>query len=93
MDMQLFLIKIVAFDDIKRTMKKISLIILALLWIAIFSILIVALTDLIHNNPFREYRLLVGLAFIVISKFLGKIYRLLLSDKIRLVRCANRHSS
>ncbi len=74
-------------------MKKISLIILALLWIAIFAILIIALTDLIPNNPFREYRLLVGLAFIVISKFLGKIYRLLLNDKIRLFGRENRYPS
>ncbi len=59
-------------------MKKITLIILALVWISSLIILIVALTDIFPDNPFKEYRLIVGIGFIVITGFIRIAYRQLL---------------
>jgi len=59
-------------------MKKLLLVLPALLWLICLGILIVALTDLLPNNPFREYRLLVGIAFIVITRLIRETYKKLL---------------
>ena len=59
-------------------MKKIILIVLALIWISSLIILIIALTDLIPNNTFKNYRLIVGMAFLAITGFIGMAYRRLL---------------
>jgi hypothetical protein len=56
-------------------MKKIALITLALIWISSLIILIIALTDLYPNNPFKEYRLSVGIGFIAITGFLKIAYK------------------
>lgn len=55
-------------------MKKITLIIIALVWILALIILIISLTNLYPNNIFREHRLIVGIAFITITGFLKPIY-------------------
>lgn len=38
-----------------------------------FLVLVVALTNFIPNNPFREYRLELGLGFIVLAGFARQI--------------------
>lgn len=62
-------------------MKKIILIVLALIWISSLIILIVSLTDIFPNNPFKEYRIIVGMGFIAMSRFLRINYRRLLKAK------------
>ena len=57
------------------TMTKITWIIALLVWIFGLIILIIALTNLIPNNPFKEYRLIIGLGFLVISGFIGNLYK------------------
>ena len=59
-------------------MKKTILISLALIWVSILIILIIALTDLVPNNPFRDYRFIVGIAFIAMTGLIGTAYRRLL---------------
>jgi len=56
-------------------MTKITWIIALLVWIFGLIILIIALTNLIPNNPFKEYRLIIGLGFLVISGFIGNLYK------------------
>jgi len=56
-------------------MKKIAMITLGLIWISCLIILIVALTDLYPNNPFKEYRLIAGIGFIAITGFLRIAYK------------------
>ena len=55
-------------------MKKIAIIIIVVMWIASLAILIIALTNIVQNNPFKEYRLIIGIGFIAITRFLGKAY-------------------
>jgi hypothetical protein len=55
-------------------MKKIILIVLALIWVSCLIILIIALTGLVPNNPFKDYRLIIGLAFIAMTGFIGMAY-------------------
>jgi hypothetical protein len=59
-------------------MKKTILIVLALIWISSLVVLIIALTDLVPNNPFMAYRLIIGIAFIAVTGFIGMAYRRLL---------------
>jgi hypothetical protein len=56
-------------------MKKTILIVLALIWISCLIILIIALTDIVPNNPFKDYRYIVGIGFIAISGFIRMAYR------------------
>ncbi len=56
-------------------MKKITMIILALIWILSLMILIISLTDLFPNNIFVEYRMLAGIVFIAITGFIRIVYR------------------
>lgn len=55
-------------------MKKFILIIIALFWISSLAILIISLTDLYPENIFKEYRLIIGIAFIAITGLLKPIY-------------------
>tara|TARA_B100000780_G_C21114497_1_gene450754 strand:- start:654 stop:851 length:198 start_codon:yes stop_codon:yes gene_type:complete len=55
-------------------MKKTTLIIIGLVWIFALIILIISLTNLYPNNIFKEYRLIIGIAFITITGFLKLIY-------------------
>jgi len=59
-------------------MKKIALVAIVLLWILCLIILIIALTDLVSNNIFKEYRLAIGIGFIAVTGFFRAIYRRLL---------------
>lgn len=63
-------------------MNKIALVLLALIWISSLVILIIALTGLIPNNLFIEYRLIVGIGFIAITGFLRIAYRQILKTSI-----------
>ena len=56
-------------------MKKYILILLALVWITALAVLIVALTDLVPDNPFVEYRLIVGIGFILLTGFIRMLYK------------------
>jgi hypothetical protein len=55
-------------------MRRTALIVLALIWISSLAILIVALTDLLANNPFAEYQLQIGIGFLAITGLIGKAY-------------------
>ena len=59
-------------------MKKIFILIIALLWISSLVLLIIALTNIVPNNPFKEYRLVIGIGFMAITRFLGKGYNALI---------------
>lgn len=60
-------------------MKKIALITLVVFWISCLIILIVAVTDIVSNNIFKEYRLAVGIGFISVTGFLLSLYKKLLT--------------
>ncbi|WP_239786694.1 hypothetical protein [Tenacibaculum finnmarkense] len=55
-------------------MKKTTLIAIGIVWISALSILIISLTDLYPNTIFSKYRLITGIAFLIISQFLKLIY-------------------
>lgn len=59
-------------------MKKIILISLALILIISLSILVIALTDLIPNNIFKEYKFIIGIGFISITWFIRIAYNRLI---------------
>ncbi len=59
-------------------MRKTIMIFLALIWISSLIVLAIALTDLVQNNPFKDYRLIVGLAFIALTGFIGMAFRRLI---------------
>ena len=59
-------------------MKKIILISLALIWIVSLSILVIALTDLIPNNIFKEDKFIIGIGFISITGFIKIAYNRLI---------------
>lgn len=56
-------------------MKKIAIVLVALVWIFLFGVLIVAITNIIPDNVFREYRFIVGIGFIAATGLLGIFYR------------------
>ena len=58
-----------------KDMKQYILILLALVWIAALAVLIVTYTNLVPNNPFIEYRLIVGIGFIVLTGFIRMVYK------------------
>jgi hypothetical protein len=62
-------------------MKRIILIIVSIVWIAWLTILTIALTDLVPNNPFKEYRFIIGMGFLTISGFIRQAYRKQLKSK------------
>ena len=55
-------------------MKNIGLIIMALIWITALIMLIIALTNVYPNSVFRDHRASVGIAFIIITWILKRIY-------------------
>lgn len=55
-------------------MKKIILIIIALVWVLALIILIISLTDLYPNTIFKDYRSIIGIGFIVVSGLVKLIY-------------------
>jgi len=59
-------------------MKRTVLIVLALIWILSLIILIIALIDLVPNNPVKDYRLIVGIIFLAMTGFIKIAYRKLL---------------
>lgn len=67
------------FKNELKKMKKITMITLVVLWISCLIILIIALTDIVPNNVFKEYRLAVGIGFISITGFLLSLYRKLIN--------------
>lgn len=54
--------------------KKTSLFIIAFIWIVALIILIISLTDLYQDTIFKDYRLIIGISFLVITKILDNIY-------------------
>ena len=62
-------------------MKKADLISIALVWILALIILIIALTDLYPNTIFKEYRFIMVIAFIAITRFLKPIYNAVIHIK------------
>ena len=59
-------------------MKKVILISLALIWILSLSILVIALTDLIPKNIFKEYKFIISIGFISITWFIRIDYNRLI---------------
>lgn len=45
------------------------------IWLISLSVLILALTNVYTNNPFTDYKLVVGISFITITGVLKRIYR------------------
>jgi len=60
-------------------MTKLFWILAPFIWIGSLIILIIALTNLIPDNSFKEYRLIIGIGFLCISGFIGIAYRKLIS--------------
>jgi len=56
-------------------MNKIILTLFILIWIFSLFILVISLTNLFPNNPFKEYRFIVGLGFIIITWLLKYAYK------------------
>ena len=56
-------------------MKKSILILLVVVWIAALAVLIIALTNQHPDNSFVEYRLIVGIGFIVLTGFIRMVYK------------------
>ncbi|WP_321322733.1 hypothetical protein [Labilibaculum sp.] len=46
-----------------------------LIWLMMLIILIIALTDIISWNPFKEYRFIIGIGFITVSGFIRIAYK------------------
>jgi hypothetical protein len=56
-------------------MKKLFWIITSLIMIISLSLLLISLTNILPDNPLKEYRLIIGVGFICISGFIGTAYR------------------
>lgn len=67
-------------------MKKIKLIVIALIWVSSLVILIISLTDLYPENMFKEHRFIVGIAFITISGILKPIYNSVTSKDVNVLQ-------
>lgn len=50
-------------------MRRYILILAIVIWIFSLIILIIALTNIYPNNPFKDYRFIIGIAFLSISGF------------------------
>lgn len=59
-------------------MKRFTLIILLLTWLAGLIILIAALTNTFSANIFQHYRFITGIGFISLTGFIRMIYRKLI---------------
>jgi hypothetical protein len=62
-------------------MKNTILIVIVLIWISSLIILIISLTDLVPKNPFKDYRLIIGIAFLAITGFIRLAYRRLIKTE------------
>ncbi len=62
-------------------MKKIILIAFAFIWVLSLIILIIALTDLVPNTIFKDYRFIIGIGFLVVSRFLSIAYQKLVEPE------------
>jgi uncharacterized protein YybS (DUF2232 family) len=62
-------------------MKKITLIASLIIWILSLTVLIIALTDLFPDNIFKNYRLVVGLGFLIITGFIRIAYQKLIKTE------------
>ncbi|WP_157687556.1 hypothetical protein [Pedobacter psychrophilus] len=60
-------------------MKRVLLITLSIIWCFSLMMLIAALTDLFHIKVLHEYRLLVGLSFLLISAIMRTSFKKLTS--------------
>jgi hypothetical protein len=60
-------------------MKKYFWILAPLVWIASLVILIIALTNLVTVNPFKEYRLIIGIGFLCLSGLIGTVHKKFIS--------------
>jgi uncharacterized protein YpmS len=56
-------------------MKKTLLILLALVWIVALVVLIIALSNQNSANPFKEYRLIIGIGFIALTGFIRIVHK------------------
>ena len=63
-------------------MKKFLLVLVTILVVAYVALVIIALTDILSNNPFENYRLLIVIGGLVVFAIAGKIYKRLLSKEI-----------
>ena len=57
------------------TFRKIVWSIALLIWISNLIILIIALTEIIPDNPFKKYSLVIGMGLITITGLMRIIYR------------------
>ncbi|WP_139249740.1 hypothetical protein [Mariniphaga anaerophila] len=55
-------------------MKNTALIIIVFIWVFSLLLLIIALTNVIPGNPLQEYKLIVGIGFILITSGLKFAY-------------------
>ena len=62
-------------------MKKTTLIIISLVWVSALIILIISLTNLYPNTIFSKHRLIIGITFITITRFLKPIYNSILNKR------------
>lgn len=46
-----------------------------LIWLMMLIVLIIALTDIISWNPFKEYRFIIAIGFIATSGFIRNAYK------------------
>jgi hypothetical protein len=65
-----------------KTLKKLSLIFIVMVWISGLIILIITLTDLFQNSFFKEYKLVVGIGFIALTGFTRIAYQRLTKNEI-----------
>ncbi len=61
--------------------QKILLGILVIILLINLVVLVIALTNNNPSNPFKEYRLLIGIAFITIAGFVRKLYKITYVNK------------
>ena len=56
-------------------MRKAILLSIIAIWIASFVLLVIALTDLVPDNPLKEYSFTIGIGFITVSYLVKLVYR------------------
>jgi len=61
-------------------LKRITLIIIAVVWISSLLILIISLINLYPENVFKDYRSIVGISFIAITGFLKTVYKTVIKE-------------
>jgi len=57
-------------------MKKATLLLLAIVWIAGLIVLIIALTDCCFpDNPFKDHKMVTGIGFIALTAVVGMLWK------------------